>query len=81
MNNLLKFDIKDKIVVRSPQKKILPLIVSSPHSGRNYPPDFVAASALTPLRLRSSEDSFVEDIFSYAPDLGASLIHSLCFFL
>ncbi len=77
MNNFLKFDIKDKIVVRSPQKKILPLIVSSPHSGRNYPPDFVAASALTPLRLRSSEDSFVEDIFSYAPDLGASLIQAL----
>ncbi|MDG1274887.1 MAG: N-formylglutamate amidohydrolase, partial [Alphaproteobacteria bacterium] len=60
-----------------PQKKILPLIVSSPHSGRNYPPDFVAASALTPLRLRSSEDSFVEDIFSYAPDLGAPLIQAL----
>ena len=77
MNNFLNFDIKDKIIIRSPQKRVLPLVVSSPHSGRNYPPDFVAASALTPLRLRSSEDSFVEDIFGYAPELGATLIEAL----
>ena len=69
--------IKGKIDVKRPFKQALPLVVSSPHSGRNYPQKFVDASDLTPLRLRSSEDSFVDEIFDSAPTLGAPFIKAL----
>ena len=71
------FIINGKIDVKRPFKQALPLVVSSPHSGRNYPQKFVDASVLTPLRLRSSEDSFVDEIFDSAPTLGAPFIKAL----
>lgn len=51
-----------------------PLVFSSPHSGRHYPPAFLAASQLDPLTLRSSEDAFVDDLFATAPQQGAPLL-------
>lgn len=51
-----------------------PLVFSSPHSGRLYPPAFLAASQLDPLTLRSSEDAFVDDLFATAPQQGAPLL-------
>ena len=71
------FIINGKLDVKRPFKQALPLVVSSPHSGRNYPQKFVDASDLTPLRLRSSEDSFVDEIFDSAPTLGAPFIKAL----
>ena len=71
------FIIKGRVSVKRPPKQTLPLVVSSPHSGRNYPQKFVAASDLTPLRLRSSEDSFVDEIFDSAPTLGAPFLKAL----
>ena len=71
------FTIEGKISVKKPPKQTLPLVVSSPHSGRNYPQKFVAASDLTSLRLRSSEDSFVDEIFGSAPTLGAPFLKAL----
>jgi len=35
-------------------------VFSSPHSGAEYPADFLHDSCLTPLQLRSSEDAFVD---------------------
>ena len=52
----------------------LPLILASPHSGTDYPAEFVAASRLDPLALRRSEDSFVDELFAAAPSLGAPLL-------
>jgi N-formylglutamate amidohydrolase len=52
----------------------LPLVVASPHSGSEYPADFVSASRLDPLALRRSEDSFVDELFAAAPGLGAPLL-------
>lgn len=49
-------------------------VFSSPHSGADYPPDFVAASLLTPLQMRSSEDAFVDELFAAAPASGAPLL-------
>ena len=60
-----------------PARQTLPVVVASPHSGRDYPADFIANSPLSPLRLRASEDSFVEEIFAAAPDLGAPLLQAL----
>ena len=60
--------------VRRPATALAPVVVASPHSGSDYPADFVAASRLDPLALRRSEDSFVDGLFAAAPDLGAPLL-------
>ncbi len=60
--------------VRRPATALAPVVVASPHSGSDYPVDFVAASRLDPLALRRSEDSFVDRLFAAAPDLGAPLL-------
>lgn len=58
-----------------PVRQKLPFIFTSPHSGRCYPPDFVAESRLSPLALRRSEDAFVDDLFVAAVlDLGAPFL-------
>jgi N-formylglutamate amidohydrolase len=60
--------------LRRPAADRLPLILASPHSGSDYPVDFVAASRLDPVALRRSEDSFVDELFAAAPSLGAPLL-------
>ena len=52
------------------------MVFNSPHSGRNYPAEFVAASRLAPLDLRRSEDSFVDELFAFAPALGCPLLRA-----
>ena len=54
-----------------------PLVLSSPHSGRDYTPEFLEISRLDPLALRRSEDSFVDELFAGATALGAPLLHAL----
>ncbi len=63
--------------LRAPARQTAPLVFSSPHSGRNYPPAFVADSLLDTVQLRRSEDAFVDEIFAAAPDLGAPLLRAL----
>ncbi len=60
-----------------PERQTLPLVFASPHSGSDYPPDFLASSRLDPISLRRSEDSFVHEIFGCAPEMGAPLLHAL----
>ncbi|HEY1432577.1 MAG TPA: N-formylglutamate amidohydrolase [Stellaceae bacterium] len=60
--------------LHEPAARSLPLVLASPHSGSEYPTEFVAASRLGPLALRQSEDSFVDELFAAAPDLGAPLL-------
>lgn len=57
-----------------PARRTTPVVFSSPHSGRDYPADFLAASQLDPLTLRSSEDAFVDDLFGEVPVFGAPLL-------
>jgi N-formylglutamate amidohydrolase len=64
----------DVIELRQPPSCTVPLVLASPHSGADYPADFLAASRLDPLTLRRSEDSFVDKIFAAAPALGAPLL-------
>lgn len=46
-----------------------PLVIDSPHSGTNYPPDF---GAIAPLRaLQRAQDSYVDELFAAAPEQGA----------
>jgi N-formylglutamate amidohydrolase len=63
--------------VHQPVRQTLPLVLSSPHSGEDYPADFIAASRLDRMTLRRSEDSFVDELFAAAPSLGAPLIRAL----
>lgn len=60
-----------------PVEQSLPLVLSSPHSGRDYTPEFLEISRLDPLALRRSEDSFVDELFAGATALGAPLLHAL----
>lgn len=50
------------------------VVFSSPHSGSHYPRAFVERSQLSALELRASEDAFVDQLFSVAPDHGAPLL-------
>src|ERR1051325_7726240 len=60
--------------MRRPRRQTAPLVLASPHSGAEYPDEFLAASRLDPLTLRRSEDSFVDEIFAAGPELGAPLV-------
>lgn len=60
--------------IAQPQVQSAPFVLSSPHSGRKYPKAFLEASALDPISLRRSEDSFVDEIFADAPRLGLPLL-------
>ncbi|MGK2921826.1 MAG: N-formylglutamate amidohydrolase [Methyloceanibacter sp.] len=62
-------------VLRPAELKV-PLVFNSPHSGRNYPSTFLAASRLDAHTLRRSEDAFVEELFGFVADLGAPLLHA-----
>ena len=47
-----------------------PLVLASPHSGRDYPPAFLAQTRLTLAQLRRAEDSYVDTLLDGAVALG-----------
>lgn len=51
-----------------------PLLVASPHSGRNYPTAFIAVSRLDAHTLRRSEDCFVDELLDGATACGYPLL-------
>jgi N-formylglutamate deformylase len=57
-----------------PVQQTVPLVFASPHSGRDYPAQFVADARLDALSLRRSEDGFVDELFLQAPSFGAPLL-------
>ncbi len=61
-----------RVVSPPPEVAAVPLVFDSPHSGRNYPEDFVYACSWQ--RLRRAEDTDVDDLYSFAPQLGATLV-------
>ena len=69
----------DTTVLRlfAPVEQTVPVVFASPHSGRDYPAEFVALSRLDPVALRRSEDSYVDELFACAPALGAPLMAAL----
>jgi N-formylglutamate amidohydrolase len=60
--------------LRRPDRLAAPFVFASPHSGRLYPPDMMAASALDEAAIRRSEDAFVDILASAGPRFGAPLI-------
>jgi len=67
----------DPLEILSPEQQTAPVIFASPHSGTDYPADFVNNSPLDLPSLRKSEDSFVDELFSAAPDHGMPLLRAL----
>jgi N-formylglutamate deformylase len=59
-------------LLHRPAGDALPIVVDSPHSGRDAPADF--GTALPPGLLRSAEDSFVDELWAGAPRHGAVLL-------
>jgi N-formylglutamate amidohydrolase len=51
---------------------MVPLVLDSPHSGREFPADFDAA--VTEAELREAEDCYVDELYAGARELGAPLL-------
>lgn len=62
--------------ILSPQQVRVPVIFNSPHSGRDYPLDFVTSSRLDSRTLRRSEDFMVDELFRGAVGMGAPLLRA-----
>jgi N-formylglutamate amidohydrolase len=58
-----------------PEEQRLPVVVSSPHSGANYPKSFLESSRLGNLAIRRSEDFAVDDLIKSAVTFGIP-VHS-----
>ncbi|WP_170775508.1 N-formylglutamate amidohydrolase [Ruegeria lacuscaerulensis] len=61
-------------VLDMPAKRTSCMVFSSPHSGRNYPESLLKRTVLNRNAIRSSEDAFVDQLFSPVADFGAPLI-------
>lgn len=60
--------------LKLPRDRLSCAVFSSPHSGSEYPQDFLARTKLGTLEIRSSEDAFVDLLFASAPLHGAPLL-------
>src|SRR3546814_14432879 len=60
-----------------PKRQTLQLVFASPHSGSDYPADFLASSRLDPISLRRSEASFVHEILGCDTEMGEQVLHAL----
>jgi len=65
---------EQSFILHQPLRRDTSVIFSSPHSGRDYPREFLAASVLDERTIRSSEDAFVDLLFDSAPQWGAPLL-------
>lgn len=57
-----------------PAERASPVVFASPHSGRLYPGDMMAASALDAAAIRRSEDALVDRLVEGAPAAGVALL-------
>ncbi|QEH97338.1 N-formylglutamate amidohydrolase [Gluconobacter thailandicus] len=62
------------VIIKKPQKTAVPIVVSSPHSGEKYFPDFLETTRLSLRELQQTEDRFVDRLFERAPEMGGTLL-------
>src|SRR5262245_160275 len=62
------------IELHLPNRQISPLILASPHSGRDYSPEFLAMTQLPLSVLRLSEDFHVDHLIADGPALGVPVL-------
>jgi len=70
----LPHQLTEAFVLKRPARALGPVIFASPHSGRDYPAEFLERAILGHQAIRSSEDAFVDQLFASAPTLGAPLL-------
>src|SRR5688572_25365129 len=63
--------------IHLPEEQTVPFVFNSPHSGRYYPGDFLAATCLDRQEIRRSEDLLVDRLFSPVVQLGAPLMSAV----
>ena len=68
----VSFEIPGVLWRRGPHTAESPLVFDSPHSGSSYPEDFQFCCPFDVLRM--AEDTYVDELYSTAPALGATLI-------
>ena len=68
----MRYDIPGVLDLTLPETETVPLLLDSPHSGREYPSDFKPLVDLE--ELRRVEDAYVDALFSQAPETGATLL-------
>lgn len=62
------------VIIKKPQKTAIPIVVSSPHSGEKYFPDFLQMTRLSLRELQQTEDRFVDRLFDYTSEVGGTLL-------
>ena len=60
--------------ILEPQHWRAPIIFNSPHSGADYPPEFLDEARLGLSALRLSEDSFVDEMIRSLPERGFPIV-------
>lgn len=63
------------LIQHGPAAATLPLVLDSPHSGRDFPPDFDAV--VSEFDLREGEDCFVDELYLPATEFGVPLLAAL----
>ncbi len=72
--HLAEFD--PPFTLLQPAEQTVPFVFNSPHSGRVYPRDFLAATRLDPHTIRKSEDFLIDRVFEPVIGLGAPLLRA-----
>jgi N-formylglutamate amidohydrolase len=63
-------------IVANDEQPRLPIVLNSPHSGNEYPLEFIESSHLNPHLLRRSEDYYADALFSGLIAYGAPMIRA-----
>jgi N-formylglutamate deformylase len=62
------------VLIEAPRGDVMPIVVESPHSGMVFPPDFRPAAPYA--AIQTTWDAFVDELWSDAPDAGATLLRA-----
>ena len=57
------------------EQRDAPLIVSFPHTGTDIPPE-IEARCVSPWRARKDTDWWIDQLYAFAGDLGATIVHT-----
>jgi N-formylglutamate amidohydrolase len=73
----MTLDLGPPIAIVEAEADLLPLVISSPHSGQIYPPSLLSEIRIDLQHLRRLEDGCVDHLFGDGPSVGAPLLHAL----
>jgi N-formylglutamate amidohydrolase len=76
MSDRFEAELDPPFEILEPIESHSPVVFNSPHSGRVYPPAFLAAARLDLATLRRSEDSFVDELFAGVVRRGHPLMRA-----